>query len=1085
MKNIKFYICTFFIALLVACSSDDKRSALSTDSEISDRPHDPWIFRSVIDQQARMITMALDKDVWMTYNTQTGAIYKVWKGIVNFEGAVYDHAHGPQPTTVGDAYFNGSIVQPYSISKNGKKVNTAIHYRGHRIVDDEPELMFTLENISAGIKIDVNERIQITEKDGKKYIEWVLTSGEVPDGYQVSRDTEVSSLVSKSQFIRPESFQEAKTTDYEVNGRNLVSIKGSQSLGSNDEQHIMMQVISPSYIDSSLDDGFGDDENLPSGGVLIGKNDCKTCHNKNKKTVGPAYVSIAKKYEHNDASIAMLTTKIKKGATGVWGQQVMTPHPEIPNDDIMAMIEYIFTLADFEGESTTQDAVESYESPSVVISEDDVMVGATTRIYELSKSINGLPNNWSNMKPIMGGIMPNFSNISGNSFVDVEDWFGLHAQGYFHMPEDGIVRMRIWSDDGSRLSINGKVVADNDGFHGTEMKEVELGLTKGYHPFVLEFFQGAGGKFLSWNYKPKGAENWQAVPSDQIFHDKKDHEILNDLSLPMAVVNFIPGNKSELVGVHPSFDLSQARPTNFEPKVGGLDFLDDGRIVVSTWDLKGAVYIVDGVKSGDPSKMTVKRIASGLAEPLGVKVVDGNIYVMQKQEMTQLIDHNGDEIIDEYRTLCDDWGVSANFHEFGFGLEEKDGYLYANLATGILPGGAGMKNQHPDRGSSIRVNIKTGELERVANGLRTPNGVGKGYNNEIFIADNQGDWLPASKIVHVEKGDWFGSRAVDFEGTANFTEKKPVVWLPQNDIGNSPSTPSYLNVGPYKNQMIHGEVTHGGIKRVFVEEVEGQLQGALFRFTQGMEAGVNRIDWGPDGALYVGGIGNPGNWQTNGLKWFGLQRLAYNDQLTFEMLSVKAKSNGLEIEFTDALGLDEGVSIDDYEIKQWYYEPTAEYGGPKLEERELRVLSVNPSSDGRKVFLEIEGMKEDHVVYVRLKGQMISASDQDLWSTECWYTMNKIPKNNPGAKSAIAITYSANALSEKEKAAGWELLFDGTTLNNWKGFNQDEADSKWSAVNGTLYFNPKADGKGGDIMTSGEYENFDLRLEWKNSKMWE
>jgi hypothetical protein len=44
---------------------------------------------------------------------------------------------------------------------------------------------------------------------------------------------------------------------------------------------------------------------------------------------------------------------------------------------------------------------------------------------------------------------------------------------------------------------------------------------------------------------------------------------------------------------------------------------------------------------------------------------------MQKQEMTQLIDHDGDEIIDEYRVLTNDWKVSANFHEFGFGLAEK------------------------------------------------------------------------------------------------------------------------------------------------------------------------------------------------------------------------------------------------------------------------------------------------------------------------------------------------------------------------------------------------------------------------------
>ena len=116
----------------------------------------------------------------------------------------------------------------------------------------------------------------------------------------------------------------------------------------------------------------------------------------------------------------------------------------------------------------------------------------------------------------------------------------------------------------------------------------------------------------------------------------------------------------------------------------------------------------------------------------------------------------------------------------------------------------------------MKISKETGAIAFLATGLRTPNGIGIGIDNEIFVADNQGDWLPSSKIVHVTKGDWFGSRSVDFEGTATLKEKKPVVWLPQDEIGNSPTTPSYLNDGPYKGQMIHGEVTHGGVKRVFV-----------------------------------------------------------------------------------------------------------------------------------------------------------------------------------------------------------------------------------------------------------------------------
>jgi cytochrome c len=233
---------------------------------------------------------------------------------------------------------------------------------------------------------------------------------------------------------------------------------------------------------------------------------------------------------------------------------------------------------------------------------------------------------------------------------------------------------------------------------------------------------------------------------------------------------------------------------------------------------------------------------------------------------------------------------------------------------------------------------------------------------------------------------------VDFEGTADTPEVLPVVWLPQDEIGNSPTQPAPLNVGPYQNQMIHGDVTHGGIKRVFAEKINGQYQGVVFRFTQGLEAGVNRLAWGPDGALYVGGVGSTGNWQHPGKLAYGLQRLTFNNKTTFEMLAVRARTNGIEIEFTEPLKAGSGEKAADYGIRQFYYKPTGEYGGPKLDDRALTVKAVRVAADRKKVALELAGMKPNHVVYVRLDKQtMRSSSDQPLWTTEAWYTMNHIP----------------------------------------------------------------------------------------------
>jgi cytochrome c len=432
--------------------------------------------------------------------------------------------------------------------------------------------------------------------------------------------------------------------------------------------------------------------------------------------------------------------------------------------------------------------------------------------------------------------------------------------------------------------------------------------------------------------------------------------------------------------------------------------------------------------------------------------------------------------------VCDRWQVSANFHEFAFGLAYKDGYFYAALATAIEPGGASANPQIPDRGKAVKISKKTGEIEFVAHGLRTPNGVGIGVDGEVFIADNQGDWLPSSKIVHVKKDAWYGSRTVDFEGTASLKETLPVVWLPQDEIGNSPSQPAYLNIGPYKNQQLHGEVTHGGLKRVFVEKVNGEYQGAVFRFIQGLEAGVNRVVWGPDGSLYVGMIGNPGNWGQTGKKWFGLQKLTYNSKPVFEMLAVRAKSNGVEIEMTEPLGERYGNSASDYDIQQWYYKPTANYGGPKLDPKKLVVKSVNISDDRKKVFLELNGMEANHVVYVHLKGPFISDQDRELWTTEAWYTMNQVPTNEPGFKNPARIIPD-NTLTDAENTAGWELLFDGKSIDQWKRFKKGGTTPVWKVKDGTLALD-KAMKKGEDhdIVTVKEYENFELVLEWKIDK---
>jgi cytochrome c len=81
---------------------------------------------------------------------------------------------------------------------------------------------------------------------------------------------------------------------------------------------------------------------------LIGSNDCTACHSVRVgqgPNTGPAYEDVAAKYAHaGDTIVNHLIKKITTGGTGVWGTNVMTPHPGLKDDDIRTMVTYILSL---------------------------------------------------------------------------------------------------------------------------------------------------------------------------------------------------------------------------------------------------------------------------------------------------------------------------------------------------------------------------------------------------------------------------------------------------------------------------------------------------------------------------------------------------------------------------------------------------------------------------------------------------------------------------------------------------------------------------------------------------------------------
>ncbi len=72
-----------------------------------------------------------------------------------------------------------------------------------------------------------------------------------------------------------------------------------------------------------------------------------------------------------------------------------------------------------------------------------------------------------------------------------------------------------------------------------------------------------------------------------------------------------------------------------------------------------------------------------------------------------------------------------------------------------------------------------------------------------------------------------------------------------------------------------------------------------------------------------------------------------------------------------------------------------------------------------------------------------------------------------------------NTLSQKEKADGWKLLFDGKTTDGWRAYRGKDIPDVWKAIDGALVVSRNNGKNGGDIVTTDKYENFELVFDWK------
>lgn len=389
-------------------------------------------------------------------------------------------------------------------------------------------------------------------------------------------------------------------------------------------------------------------------------------------------------------------------------------------------------------------------------------------------------------------------------------------------------------------------------------------------------------------------------------------------------------------------------PWNSWMRLGGFDFFEDGkRAAVATW--LGDVWIVDGL-GGEFGTHRWQRIATGLFQPLGVKIIDGTIHVSCRDQIAALHDHNGDGEIDYIRSFNSDHQVTEHFHEFAMGLQTdaEGNFYYAKSArhakTAVIP----------HHGTLLKVSADGSKTEIIATGFRAANGVCLNPDGTFIVTDQEGHWNPKNRINWVKKGGFYGNMYGyhDVTDESDSAMEPPLCWI-TNDFDRSPGelmwVPKNAKWGALNGSLLNLSYGMGRIYAVPHEKLaDGRVQGGMVSLGLDFPTGIMRGRFHPtDGQLYSNGMFA---WAGNKNQDGGFYRIRHNARPIHLPIGLEAKKDGMILRFSEKLGT---VSTTDFKVKIWGLKRTKNYGSPHVDERPLRVASAKLLEDGKSVFLSL------------------------------------------------------------------------------------------------------------------------------------
>lgn len=457
-----------------------------------------------------------------------------------------------------------------------------------------------------------------------------------------------------------------------------------------------------------------------------------------------------------------------------------------------------------------------------------------------------------------------------------------------------------------------------------------------------------------------------------------------------------------------TFDLPFDNPYKALLFTSGHDFLNEDSVAICT--VHGDVWIATGLSASPNDQQprpiaTWKRFATGLYQPLGLRVVDGDIFVLGRDQITKLVDRNQDGEADHYLNFNNDGDTSTGTHDYAACLEtDPEGNFY------FVRGNTGVERVSADG--------KTHEV--IATGLRNPNGMGVGPAGTITVAPQEGQWTPASNIAIIQEGGHYGFRGPQVTESRPLGYDRPLCWLPRL-IDNSSGGQCWVEGnawGPLEGQLLHLSYGRCWMMLVLRERINGIDQAAVVPLPFEFDSGICRGRFSPfDGQLYVSGLRG---WSSSAVNDGCFQRVRYTGDTPLLPTSIETVKNGVVLRFTDSLSAEVAQNRDNYLAERWNYRYSADYGSPELSvahpnrmgRDEVEVRSATLLDDRRSVFVELA----DHRPVMQLAiSYSLQTSAGTPFANTLYQTVHQIGEETmtPGPHASSAASRDALAIERR------------------------------------------------------------------------